>query len=164
MGVDITDWLGYGTRPRGLDTAPMPSFMAKKQQQQPRWFVIDAKDQVLGKVAVRAANVLRGKHKPTFTPQTDAGDFVVVVNADKVVLTGKKETDKIYMSYSQYPGKEKRQTAAEIRRRHPEKLIEHAVRGMMPKNRLARRMVTKLKVYAGGTHPHVAQKPEPLSV
>jgi len=164
MGVDITDWLGYGTRPRGLDTAPMSSFMAKKQQQQPRWFVIDAKDQVLGKVAVRAANVLRGKHKPTFTPQTDAGDFVVVVNADKVVLTGKKETDKIYMSYSQYPGKEKRQTAAEIRRRHPEKLIEHAVRGMMPKNRLARQMVTKLKVYAGGTHPHVAQKPEPLSV
>ena len=136
--------------------------MAKKEQQKPRWFVIDAKGQVLGKVAVRAANVLRGKTKPTFTPHVDTGEFVVVVNAAKVVLTGKKETNKIYMTYSQYPGNEKRQTAKEIRARHPEKLIEHAVRGMIPKNRLGRQMITKLKIYAGDAHPHAAQKPEPL--
>ena len=138
--------------------------MAKKEQRTPRWFVIDAKGQVLGKVAVRAANVLRGKHKPTFTPHVDTGDFLVVVNADKIVLTGKKETAKIYMTYSQYPGKEKRRTAKEIRARHPEKLVEHAVRGMMPKNRLARQTITKLKVYAGDAHPHTAQKPEPLTL
>src|SRR2546426_8594263 len=138
----------------------MTTFMAKKEQRTPRWFVIDAKGQVLGKVAVRAANVLRGKHKPTFTPHVDTGDFLVVVNADKIVLTGKKETAKIYMTYSQYPGKEKRRTAKEIRARHPEKLVEHAVRGMMPKNRLARQTITKLKVYAGDAHPHTAQKPE----
>jgi large subunit ribosomal protein L13 len=142
----------------------MSTFFAKQEEQKPRWYLIDARDQVLGKVAVRAANVLRGKTKPTFTPHVDAGDFVVVVNADKVVLTGRKETAKIYMSYSQYPGKEKRRTAKRLRATRPERLIEHAVKGMIPHNRLGRQMITKLKVYAGATHPHAAQKPEPISV
>jgi large subunit ribosomal protein L13 len=142
----------------------MSTFFAKQEEQKPRWYLIDARDQVLGKVAVRAANVLRGKTKPTFTPHVDAGDFVVVVNAEKVVLTGRKETAKIYMSYSQYPGNEKRRTAKQVRATRPEKLIEHAVKGMIPHNRLGRRMITKLKVYPGATHPHAAQKPEPISL
>ena len=142
----------------------MSTFFAKQEEQKPRWYVIDASNQVLGKVAVRAANVLRGKSKPTFTPHVDAGDFVVVVNAEKVVLTGKKETDKVYMTYSQYPGKEKRRTVKQVRAAHPEKLVEHAVKGMIPRNRLGRQIITKLKVYAGPTHPHAAQKPEPISV
>jgi large subunit ribosomal protein L13 len=142
----------------------MSTFFAKKEEQKPQWFVIDASNQVLGKVAVKAANVLRGKLKPTFTSHVDAGDFVVVVNAEKVVLTGRKETAKVYMSYSQYPGKEKRRTVKQVRDTHPEKLIEHAVKGMIPKNRLGRQMITKLKVYAGAAHPHVAQKPEPISL
>ena len=142
----------------------MSTFFAKREEQKPRWYVIDASNQVLGKVAVRAANVLRGKTKPTFTPHVDAGDFVVVVNAEKVVLTGRKETAKFYMSYSQYPGKEKRRTVKQVRATHPEKLIEHAVKGMIPHNRLGRQMITKLKVYAGATHPHAAQQPEPISI
>jgi large subunit ribosomal protein L13 len=104
----------------------------KKEEQKPRWYVIDASNQVLGKVAVKAANVLRGKIKPTFTRHVDAGDFVVVVNAEKVVLTGKKETAKTYMTYSQYPGKEKYRTVKQVRASHPEKLIEHAVKGHDP--------------------------------
>ncbi|HVM62922.1 MAG TPA: 50S ribosomal protein L13 [Verrucomicrobiae bacterium] len=142
----------------------MSTFFAKKEEQKPRWYVIDASNQVLGKVAVKAANVLRGKIKPTFTPHVDAGDFVVVVNAEKVVVTGKKETGKTYMTYSQYPGKEKIRTVKQVRASHPEKLIEHAVQGMIPHNRLGRQMITKLKVYAGAAHPHSAQKPEPISV
>lgn len=142
----------------------MSTFFAKQEEQKRRWYVIDANNQVLGKVAVRAANVLRGKTKPTFTPHVDTGDFVVVVNAGKVVLTGKKETNKVYMTYSQYPGKEKRRTVKQVRATHPEKLIEHAVKGMIPRNRLGRQMITKLKVYAGPTHPHTAQKPEPISL
>lgn len=142
----------------------MNTFFAKKEEHKPRWRVIDANGQVLGRVAVRAANLLRGKSAPAFTPHVDTGDFVVVVNAGKVVLTGRKETDKQYMTYSQYPGKEKIRTAKQIRVRHPEKLVEHAVKGMMPKNRLGRQMITKLKVYAGPEHPHIAQKPEPVTV
>ena len=142
----------------------MSTFMAKKEEQKRRWFVIDANGQVLGKVAVKVANVLRGKVKPTFTAHVDTGDFVVVVNAEKVVLTGKKETNKQYMTYSQYPGGKKIRTPKQIRAEHPEKLIQHAVRGMIPKNRLGRQMITKMKVYAGPNHPHTAQQPEPLSI
>ena len=142
----------------------MKTFYAKKEEQKPRWFVIDANGQVLGKVAVRVANILRGKIKPTFTSNVDAGDFVVVVNAEKVVLTGRKETDKKYMTYSQYPGKEKIRSPRQIRAHHPEKLISHAVKGMIPKNRLGRQIITKMKVYAGPEHPHAAQKPEPVKV
>ena len=157
--------VSYVTPPQASqDRKFMSTFFAKKEEQKPRWYVIDASNQVLGKVAVRAANVLRGKVKPTFTPHVDAGDFVVVVNAEKVVLTGKKETAKTYMSYSQYPGKEKRRTVKQVRASHPEKLIEHAVKGMIPHNRLGRAMITKLKVYAGAVHPHVAQKPEPITI
>jgi large subunit ribosomal protein L13 len=142
----------------------MSTFFAKKEEQKPRWYVIDASNQVLGKVAVKAANVLRGKIKPTFTRHVDAGDFVVVVNAEKVVLTGRKETAKMYMTYSQYPGNEKRRSVKQVRATHPEKLIEHAVKGMIPHTRLGRQMITKLKVYAGGVHPHEAQKPEPIKI
>lgn len=142
----------------------MKTFMAKKEEARPRWFVIDAAGQVLGKVAVKAANVLRGKVKPTFTAHVDTGDFVVVVNAEKVVLTGKKETAKTYMTYSQYPGNEKIRTVAAMRAHRPEHLIEHAVKGMMPRNRLGRQMITKLKVYRGATHPHAAQQPAALKV
>ncbi len=142
----------------------MKTFMAKKEEQKPRWFVVDASGKVLGKVAVTVANILRGKVKPTFTSHIDTGDFVVVVNAEKVVLTGKKETDKQYMTYSQYPGKEKRFAPKDLRAKHPEDLINRAVRGMIPKNRLGRAMITKLKVYRGATHPHAAQKPEALAV
>lgn len=142
----------------------MKTFMAKKEEQKPRWYVVDASGKVLGKVAVTVANVLRGKVKPTFTSHIDTGDFVVVVNAEKVVLTGKKETDKQYMTYSQYPGKEKRFSPKDLRAHHPEDLINRAVRGMIPKNRLGRAMITKLKVYRGATHPHAAQKPEALAV
>ena len=142
----------------------MKTFMAKKEEQKPRWYVVDANGKVLGKVAVTVANVLRGKVKPTFTSHIDTGDFVVVVNAEKVVLTGKKETDKQYMTYSQYPGKEKRFSPKDLRAKHPEDLINRAVRGMIPHNRLGRAMITKLKVYRGAVHPHAAQKPEALAV
>jgi large subunit ribosomal protein L13 len=142
----------------------MKTFMAKKEEQKPRWYVVDANGKVLGKVAVTVANVLRGKVKPTFTSHIDTGDFVVVVNAEKVVLTGKKETDKQYMTYSQYPGKEKRFAPKDLRAKHPEDLINRAVRGMIPHNRLGRAMITKLKVYRGAVHPHAAQKPEALAV
>ena len=142
----------------------MSTFFAKKEEQKPRWFVIDADGKVLGKVAVKAANILRGKGKATFTPHVDTGDFVVVVNAEKVVLTGKKEEQKKYMSYSQYPGNEIIVMAKDMRVRHPEKLVEHAVKGMIPHNRLGRQIITKLKVYKGPIHPHAAQKPEPLTV
>ncbi len=142
----------------------MSTFFAKKEEQKPGWHIIDANGKVLGKVAERAANLLRGKHKSTYTPHVDAGDFVIVINAKGVVLTGKKETAKQYMTYSQYPGKEKRQTAAAVRAHRPEHLVEHAVKGMIPKNRLGRQVITKLKVYAGAAHPHVAQKPEPVKI
>ena len=142
----------------------MSTFMAKKEEQKPRWWVIDANGKVVGKVAVTAANVLRGKVKTTFTSHVDTGDFVVVVNASKAVFTGKKETDKQYMTYSQYPGKEKRFSPKALRAKHPEAIIERAVKGMIPHNRLGRALITKLKVYAGATHPHVAQKPEALTV
>ena len=130
-----------------------------------RWLVLDAEDAVLGRLATRAANLLRGKGKPQFTPHVDCGDFVIVVNAAKVKLTGSKETDKIYVRHTGYPGGIRRLRAEEVRARHPERLIEEAVAGMLPKNRLGRALVTKLKVYPGADHPHAAQKPEaaPLS-
>lgn len=128
------------------------------------WHVVDANGVVLGRLAVRVADILRGKNKPVFTPHLDAGDFVVVINAEKVVLTGKKETQKTYMSYSGWKGGERYRTAAEVRAAHPERLIMHAVKGMIPKNRLGDRLLTKLKVYKGATHPHQAQQPAPLTI
>jgi large subunit ribosomal protein L13 len=126
------------------------------------WYVIDAEDQILGRLATRVASVLRGKHKPTFAPHVDCGDYVVVVNADKVKLTGNKEAAKEYYRYSGYAGGLKVRTAAEVRAEQPERLITQAVKGMLPKNRLARDVISKLKVYGGGEHPHEGQKPEPF--
>lgn len=127
-----------------------------------RWFIADADGQVLGRLASRVAMVLRGKEKPSFTPHADAGDFVVIVNAEKIRLTGKKLTDKVYRRHSEYPGGLRSATAAEVLAKQPTRLIHEAVEGMLPKNRLGRQLATKLKVYAGSDHPHRAQKPEPL--
>jgi large subunit ribosomal protein L13 len=127
-----------------------------------RWFVADAQDQVLGRLASRIASVLRGKTRPSFAPHVDAGDFVVVVNAAKVRLTGAKASQKIYVRHSGYPGGVRRARAEEVLQKHPTRVVREAVVGMLPKNRLGRRLATKLKVYAGPEHPHVAQKPSPL--
>ena len=142
----------------------MKTYLAKQGEIQPKWYVIDASGMVLGRLAVKVANILRGRNNPTFTPQTDTGDFVVVVNADKVVLTGKKEEQKQYMFYSGYVGGESYRSIPDMRERRPEFIIEHAVKGMLPKNRLARRILKKLKVYSGSSHPHEAQNPETLSL
>jgi len=129
-----------------------------------KWYVVDAKDQVLGRLATRIASVIRGKHKPIFTPNMDTGDFVIVINAEKVRLTGKRETQKEYFSHSGFPGGVRIRTFAELKEKHPERIIEKAVKGMLPKNRLGRKLIKKLKVYAGETHPQAAQKPEILSL
>jgi large subunit ribosomal protein L13 len=141
----------------------MKTHLPKVNLDQRKWHVIDANGAVLGRLAAQVANILRGKNKPVFTPHMDAGDFVVVINAEKVVVTGKKETEKEFMTYSGWKGGEKYTTVAQIRSRHPEKLITHAVRGMVPKNRLGRVLMTKLKVYKGDKHPHSAQQPEALA-
>ncbi len=142
----------------------MKTYLPKVNLDQRQWHIIDADGAVLGRLAAQVADILRGKNKPVFTPHLDAGDFVVVVNAEKVRVTGKKETDKDYMSYSGWRGGEKRRTVAQVRARHPEALITHAVKGMIPKNRLGRVMLTKLKVFKGPKHPHAAQQPAPLKV
>ncbi len=129
-----------------------------------RWLVIDATDRALGRVATRAASLLRGKHRPEFTPNQDTGDFVVVINAAKVKLTGAKEGGKVYHRHTEYPGGLRTTTAGKIRAAKPERLVETAVRGMLPKSRLGRRLFNKLKVYSGADHPHAAQKPEPIKV
>ena len=131
---------------------------------QRQWYVIDAQGKILGRMASEIAKILRGKNKPLFTPNVDAGDFVVVVNASKVRLTGKKMDQKIYYRHTEYPGGIREKTAAEMLAVNPEDLIRLAVKGMLPKNRLSRRLVTKLKIYAGPEHPHSAQKPEPLTI
>jgi large subunit ribosomal protein L13 len=137
----------------------MKTFSAKATEVPRKWWLIDANDAVLGKVAVKAANLLRGKEKIVFTPHVDTGDFVIVINAEKVRLTGKKEEQKSYMSFSGYVGGHKSENARARRVRHPELLIERAVRGMIPHNRLGRRVYRKLKVYRGDSHPHTAQQP-----
>lgn len=141
----------------------MKTFLPKQAQDQRRWHVIDADGAVLGRLAVQVADILRGKNKPIYTPHLDAGDFVVVVNAEKVRLTGAKETQKMYMSYSGWKGGEKYRSVAQVRAKAPEDLIHHAVKGMVPKNRLGRKLLTKLKVYRGPNHPHAAQKPAALA-
>jgi large subunit ribosomal protein L13 len=140
----------------------MKTHLPKVNLDQRKWHVIDADGVVLGRLAVQVADILRGKNKPVFTPHLDAGEFVVVINAEKVRVTGKKETDKQFMTYSGWKGGEKYTSVAELRRRNPEMLIHRAVRGMVPKNRLGRVLLTKLKVYKGGKHPHSAQQPAPL--
>ncbi|MBM6989817.1 MAG: 50S ribosomal protein L13 [Mobilibacterium timonense] len=138
----------------------MKSYIAKPADVERKWYVIDAEGKTLGKLAVEAAMILRGKKKPTYTPHVDTGDYVIVVNAEKVCVTGKKESDKIYKHHSGYPGGLKETPLKELRAKQPEEIIRHAVKGMMPKGKLGRQMYKKLKVYAGPEHPHAAQHPE----
>jgi large subunit ribosomal protein L13 len=142
----------------------VPTYIPKQDQVERRWFVIDASGQVLGKVATKAASLLTGKAKPIYTPFLDTGDHVVVINADAVVLTGNKETDKVYRHHSGYLGGLKSRAAKDVRKERPLKIVEEAIRGMLPKTKLGRAMFLKLKVYAGATHPHQAQKPQPLNL
>jgi large subunit ribosomal protein L13 len=136
---------------------------AKPAEVERRWYVVDATDQVLGRLATRIASMLRGKHKPIYTPHVDTGDFIVVVNAERVRLTGNKREAKTYYRHTGWPGGLKSTTAAKVLDgAHPERVLESAVRGMLPKNHLGRQMFSKLKVYAGAEHPHAAQKPEVL--
>ena len=142
----------------------MKTYLPKENEIQRKWHVIDAEGQVLGRMAVTIANILRGRNKAIYTPHLDTGDFVIVINADKVKLTGAKEEKKIYQTYSGWMGGQKEKTAKEMRAKHPEKLVELAVRGMIPHNRLGRQVITKLKVYAGAEHPHTAQQPTALEL
>ena len=141
----------------------MKTFSAKANEVPRQWWVIDAADQVLGRVAVKAATLLRGKEKAIYTPHCDTGDFVIVINASKVRVTGKKETDKSYMSFSGFVGGHKSESVKARRARRPELLVEHAVKGMIPHNKLGRAVYTKLKVYAGAEHPHAAQQPKAVT-
>jgi large subunit ribosomal protein L13 len=131
---------------------------------QRNWYIVDAQGVVLGRMASAVANVLRGKHKPVFTPNQDAGDFVVVINARGVKFTGTKLEKKMYFRHTEYPGGIRERTAADMLKEKPEEMIKLAVRGMLPKNRLSRKLITKLKVYAGSEHPHSAQKPQALKI
>jgi len=142
----------------------MKTFSAKAEEIERTWWIIDAEDKVLGDVAVAAAKLLRGKQKALFTPHVDCGDFVVVINGDKVKLSGNKEDQKIYTSYSGYVGGQKRENVRNVRKRRPELLVERAVNGMIPHNRLGRQIIKKLKVYAGSEHPHEAQDAKPFEL
>ena len=142
----------------------MKTTLVKNSEVEPKWRIVDADGQILGRMAVKIADVLRGRDKPTYTPHTDTGDYVVVVNAHKVKLTGNKEEQKKYMFYSGYMGGEKYRSVADFREKRPEFLITNAVRGMLPKNKLARQMLRKLRVFAGPDHTHEAQQPEPMQI
>jgi large subunit ribosomal protein L13 len=142
----------------------MKTQVAKKDEVKRDWLVVDAEGKVLGRVATAIANILRGKHKPTFTPSVDTGDFVIVLNADKIELTGTKLEKKVYYRHSGFPGGIKSTTAGQLMAKKPEEVIRKAVKGMLPKNKLARHMLKKLKIYTGGEHPHEAQQPRSLSL
>ena len=142
----------------------MKSFIAKKETVQQDWYVIDAEDKVLGRLAAEIAYRLRGKHKPVYTPHVDTGDFIIVVNAEKLRLTGNKLADKKYYRYTGYPGGLREQTAGELLKKKPTQILEFAVKGMLPKNSLGRAMFKKLKIYTGASHPHEAQKPQTLEL
>src|SRR5690349_144194 len=137
----------------------MSTFMAKKGKVQQRWFVIDATDKIVGRLAVQIATILRGKHRPEYTPHIDTGEFVIVINAEKIRFSGKKMETKTYQHYSHHPGGQKIVTARQLIEKHPERVLEAAVRRMVPRNRLGRQQMTKLKIYAGNQHPHQAQQP-----
>jgi large subunit ribosomal protein L13 len=138
----------------------MATYMAKKGQVPQRWLVIDATDQVVGRLAVQIANIIRGKHRPEYTPHLDTGEYVIVLNAAKVVFTGKKWDTKVYRAYSHYAGGLKKQIARDVRASKPERILREAVRRMVPRNRLGRQQMAKLKIYAGSSHPHQAQMPQ----
>jgi large subunit ribosomal protein L13 len=142
----------------------MKTVFANRETADRKWVVIDVKDQVLGRASTQIASVLRGKHKPTFTPHAECGDFVVVINAEAVKLTGKKWADKMYRHHTQFPGGLKTFTAQQAVERHPTRLVEDAVRRMLPRTALGRAMMKNLKIYAGEKHPHAAQKPAPMAV
>jgi len=142
----------------------MKTYQAKKEEVSHQWYLVDAEGKVLGRLATRLANVLRGKNKPIFTPSVDTGDFVIVVNARKITLTGKKMKGKIYYRHTGYPGGIKEMSAEKLLAQKPAEMIRMAVRGMLPKNSLGRQMLRKLKIYAGPNHPHEAQKPSPLPI
>src|SRR6201995_3312913 len=142
----------------------MKTFVATAKNRQRDWYVVDAEGQTLGRLATQIADALRGKRKPTYTPHVDTGDFVVVVNAEKIAVTGNKLRDKRYYRHSGYPGGLKSRSLADMLERRPEEVIRLAVKGMLPRNRLARKQLTKLKVYAGPEHPHAAQKPQPMEI
>jgi large subunit ribosomal protein L13 len=140
------------------------TYVATPKDRERDWLVVDANGQTLGRLATQIADALRGKRKPEYTPHIDTGDFVVVVNAEKIAVTGSKRTQKLYHRHSGYPGGLKTRTLTEMLERRPEEVIRKAVKGMLPRNRLARKQLTKLKVYAGPVHPHIAQKPQPMEV
>jgi large subunit ribosomal protein L13 len=142
----------------------MKTFLAKKENVQQKWHLIDADGQVLGRLAVKAATLIRGRHKASYTPSVDTGDFVVVINASKVALTGKKETQNEYMTFSGFVGGESYRSTPQMRAHRPEFIIMHAVKGMLPKNRIAAKMLTKLRVFPGPSHTHTAQNPVPVAV
>lgn len=147
-----------------MDTQSFKTESARAEDVERAWHVVDARGHVVGRLASKVASVLRGKHKPTFTPHVDTGDYVIVVNAEHVQFTGQKEVLKEYRSYSGYPGGERIDTPAELRAKKPDFIVRHAVKGMLPKGPLGRKMLKKLKVYAGPDHPHEAQQPQPLDV
>jgi len=140
------------------------TFVTKNIDVQREWYVVDAAGQTLGRLATRVATMLRGKHKPIFSPSVDTGDYIVIVNADKIHVTGRKMDQKIYYRHSRYPGGLREITLRNLLHKHPTRVIEYAVRGMLPKNRLGRQMIKKLKVYAGPNHPHEAQQPQSLEL
>jgi len=142
----------------------MKTYVATPADRERNWLVVDASGQTLGRLATQIADALRGKRKPTYTPHIDTGDFVIVINAEKISVTGNKLADKRYYRHSGYPGGLRWRTFEEMQRRRPEEIIRLAVKGMMPRNRLARKQLTKLKIYAGPEHPHVAQKPQPMEI
>jgi large subunit ribosomal protein L13 len=145
-----------------VDTLSYKTISANSATATHKWYVIDAEGEIVGRLATRIATVLRGKHKPEYTPHVDTGDYIIVVNADKVRFTGDKLDAKEYQSYSGYPGGQKRRTAKEMLAKRPNMVLELAVKGMLPKNKLGRAMIKKLFLYQGATHPHTAQKPEPF--
>ncbi|MCJ7704295.1 MAG: 50S ribosomal protein L13 [Desulfobacterales bacterium] len=142
----------------------MKTYQAKKEEVEHQWYLVDAQGKVLGRLATELAKILRGKNKPIYTPHVDTGDFVIVVNAGKVALTGKKMKDKIYYHHTGYPGGIKEMSAEKLLAKKPTEMIRIAVKGMLPKNSLGRQMIQKLKIYAGAKHPHEAQKPVPLQL
>ncbi|HHJ49951.1 MAG TPA: 50S ribosomal protein L13 [Phaeodactylibacter sp.] len=146
-----------------MDTLSYKTRSAKREEVERKWYIIDAEGEIVGRLCSRIAHVLRGKHKPSYTPHVDCGDYVIVINADKVRFSGLKMDQKEYVRYTGYPGGQRKATPRDLLAKKPEAIIENAVKGMLPKNRLGRKMFQKLFVYAGGEHPHAAQKPEPFN-
>ena len=147
-----------------MDTLSYKTVSAKKETVERKWYIVDAENEVVGRLCSKIAHVLRGKHQPHYTPHVDCGDYVIVINADKIRFTGNKMAQKEYLTYSGYPGGQKSTTAQELMQKKPTKVVENAVKGMLPKNALGRQLFRKLKVYAGPNHPHQAQKPQILEV